>query len=80
MSCVDRSLCTSCVMEHIRVLSAAVQVVRHVLFVCNPVVFIQKPKQQVMLLYVLGSENDLHLYFPLLSYDPVGENKKVRKQ
>ena len=29
-----------------------------------------------MLLYVLGSEHNLHLYFPLLSYDPVGEIKK----
>ena len=49
-------------------------------FVCTNVVFIKKPKQEIMLLYVLGSENNLHLYFPLLSYDPVGENKKVRKQ
>ena len=67
-------------MVHIRVLSAAVQVVRNVLLFCKNVVFIKKPKQDIMLLYVLGSEQNLHLYVPLLSYDPVGENKKVRKQ
>ena len=67
-------------MVHIRVLSAAVQVVRTVLFCFENVASIKKPKQGIMLLYVLGSEKNLHLYFPLLSYDPVGENKKVRKQ
>ena len=36
-------------------------------FVCTNVVFIKKPKQEIMLLYVLGSEHNLHLYFPLLS-------------
>ena len=29
-----------------------------------------------MILYVLGSKNSLHLYFPILSYDPVGEIAK----